>query len=267
MDAQGRYSPRMRLPEVPTPPLFDGLVPAYLAHFATQVRPVPRTLARRRRQLVDFTRFLTQKQVQQWTQVTPNLVPEFLLQLKGISPRTRCTYAYALRGFLRWAYLRGDLPVDLSCAVPRIRSYRLSGLPDTLTDHEVQLLLGSVERGCDIGKRDYALLLLSARYGMRPSDVRQLSLDHIAGLLTCGAQFWLHSMILPDFRCGKLLFQNARMTTTRHPRGGAHPAPVRLGESARQPRRTRTLRPGYPAQSRLPRISPAARLPGGEACT
>ena len=48
-----------------------------------------------------------------------------------------------------------------------------------LTDHEVTLLLQAVDRSTTVGKRDYAVLVLAARYGMRPGDIRQLTLDHI----------------------------------------------------------------------------------------
>ena len=57
--------------------------------------------------------------------------------------------------------------------------YRLAGIPDTLRNMEVSALLRSVDRKTAVGKRDFAILLLAARYGMRPGDIRQLNLDHI----------------------------------------------------------------------------------------
>jgi integrase len=68
---------------------------------------------------------------------------------------------------------------DLSVAAAGVRQYRLAGIPDLLTDVEVAALLNAVDRSTAVGKRDYAILALAAHYGMRPSDIRQLSLDHI----------------------------------------------------------------------------------------
>lgn len=60
-----------------------------------------------------------------------------------------------------------------------VRHYRHAGLPDVLTTSELDTLLRAVDRSHAIGRRDYAVLLLAAHYGMRPSDIRQLSLEHI----------------------------------------------------------------------------------------
>jgi integrase/recombinase XerD len=66
-----------------------------------------------------------------------------------------------------------------------------------LTDDEVAALLQAVDRSTALGKRDYAILLLAARYGMRPSDIRQLTLDHID---------WRGRQIaLPQAKTGRLL--------------------------------------------------------------
>ena len=100
-------------------------------------------------------------------------------QLTDKGPGTRRSYASTLRGFLRWAFLQGLLKRDLSAAAASVRQYRLAGIPDLLTDDEVAALLQAVDRSTALGKRDYAILLLAARFGMRPGDIRQLSLDHI----------------------------------------------------------------------------------------
>jgi integrase/recombinase XerD len=78
-----------------------------------------------------------------------------------------------------------------------VRQYRLAGIPDLLTDEEVTALLQAVDRSIALGKRDYAILVLAARYGMRPSDIRQLSLDHID---------WRRCQIaLPQAKTGRML--------------------------------------------------------------
>ena len=64
-------------------------------------------------------------------------------------------------------------------AIPRPRQYRFVNLPDVLSHSDVDGILTSVDRSTPLGHRDYAILLLAARYGLRPCDIRDLTLDEI----------------------------------------------------------------------------------------
>src|SRR5207244_6191005 len=97
----------------------------------------------------------------------------------GQKPATRLTYGVTLRSFLRWGYRDGLLPLDLSAAVIATRHFRQAGVRDVLSDDEIARLLATVDRSRAIGRRDFAVLLLAARYGMRPSDIRQLRLEDV----------------------------------------------------------------------------------------
>jgi len=84
-----------------------------------------------------------------------------------------------IRRFLRYVFLREGLERDLSFAVVTAKSFRYSEIHDVLSESEVGKILGCVDRSNATGRRDYAILLLAARYGMRPSDIRKLRLDNI----------------------------------------------------------------------------------------
>lgn len=75
--------------------------------------------------------------------------------------------------------MTGSLSRDLSAGVRPPRRFKQRGLRDALTEHEVSRLLNAVDRSTAIGRRDYAVLLLAARYGLRPCDIRQLRLDAV----------------------------------------------------------------------------------------
>ena len=85
----------------------------------------------------------------------------------------------ALRSFLRHLYQRGDISVDLSNALVPVRDWRLSGLPKVLAPEQVDSMLDSCDRGTAIGQRDYAILLLLARLGLRAGEVVALTLDDL----------------------------------------------------------------------------------------
>jgi len=87
--------------------------------------------------------------------------------------------ATVLRSFLRYLYVSGQVEVDLRGAVPAVAGWRLAGLPKAIGAEHVALLLRSCDRRTALGKRDFAVLLLLARLGLRASEVRTLSLDDV----------------------------------------------------------------------------------------
>ena len=84
-----------------------------------------------------------------------------------------------LRSFLRHLFREGILRRDLSPAVERRRSYRLVGLPRSISWPEVERVLGSIDRRTPVGKRDYAVLMLLVTYGLRAREIAALTLDDI----------------------------------------------------------------------------------------
>jgi site-specific recombinase XerD len=93
----------------------------------------------------------------------------------------------ALRSFLRYLFHRGIVAIDLATCVPTIATWSLSNVPRFLAGEQIQKILGSCDKETAIGKRDYALLLLLARLGLRAGEVVALTLDDFdweAGLVT-----------------------------------------------------------------------------------
>ena len=180
MDDKGGFSRYVQAPRRSTNTLYAQAVPGYL-EFIHKHRGIAKTITEKHAfQLAMFTDYLERVGVVAWKDVRAATLREFLsTQLTERKHLTRLSYASTLRTFHRWAFVNGILERDLSLAVASVRQYRLAGIPDTLTDDEVAKILQAVDRSTSIGKRNYAILLLAARFGMRPSDIRQLSLDHI----------------------------------------------------------------------------------------
>jgi site-specific recombinase XerD len=85
----------------------------------------------------------------------------------------------ALRSLLGWLHLTGAVPVSLAAAVPSVAGWRLSGLPKGLEPGQLRRLLGACDRRTPTGRRDYAILLLLARLGLRAGEVAGLGLGDI----------------------------------------------------------------------------------------
>jgi len=85
----------------------------------------------------------------------------------------------ALRSFLQYARYRGDIRLDLAAAVPTVANWSMTSIPRAIAPAQVDQLLASIDRHSAIGQRDYAILLLLARLGLRSSEVLLLELDDI----------------------------------------------------------------------------------------
>lgn len=87
--------------------------------------------------------------------------------------------ALSLSAFWRWLDLHGHGTQHLIGAVPLRRKYRLADVPCALSWDQVQQLLAVVDRRKPNGRRNYAMLLLAATYGLRGCEIRALRLDDI----------------------------------------------------------------------------------------
>ena len=119
---------------------------------------------------------------------------------------TQCV-VYRLRSLLRFLYLDGALPRDLTGAVPRPASWRNASLVRALDADTVARLLGSCDRGTAVGRRDRAVLILLSRLGLRAGEVAAIELHDI------------------DWRAGEVMVRG---------KGSRHeqlPLPVDVGEA------------------------------------
>lgn len=85
--------------------------------------------------------------------------------------------ATALRALLRFLHVCGQTPTLLVGAVPGVAGWRLASLPRGLDAAVVARLLGSCDRATVVGRRDYAILIVLARLGLRGAEVTGLQLD------------------------------------------------------------------------------------------
>jgi site-specific recombinase XerD len=85
----------------------------------------------------------------------------------------------ALRSLLGFLHLRGIVSGPLAQAVPSTASWRLSGLPRALEPEQLDALLASCDRAAVTGRRDYAVLVMLARLGLRAGEVAALGLEDV----------------------------------------------------------------------------------------
>lgn len=179
IDPDGRFARRMAGVKRPIPSWCAEAVLGYLAGVRQHHGLSVKTVSKRRFQLVAFAEFLTGAGVRTFTELAVRHIQDFCRQLTGRAVLTRRSYVGTVRSFLRWTHQEGLLSRDLSDAAMAARVYRFRSVPDVLSVAEVDHIVSAVDRSTPIGRRDYALLVLAARYGLRPGDIRQMSLDHL----------------------------------------------------------------------------------------
>lgn len=96
-----------------------------------------------------------------------------------LSPGRSSLMVTALRSFFRYLLHRGEVPTDLAACVPAVPRWSFSSLPKFLSVDAVQRVLKSCDRQKPLGRRNYAILLLLARLGLRAGEVVALDLDDI----------------------------------------------------------------------------------------
>lgn len=112
-----------------------------------------------------------------------------------------------LRSLLRFLYLDGILAADLGSAMPPIATWRGTRLPAGLPATDVDALLDHCDRATTSGQRDYAILCLLARLGLRSAEVAALRLGDV------------------DWRSGQILVRGKARRQDRLP------LPVQVGEA------------------------------------
>ena len=113
-------------------------------------------------------------------ELTATNVAEFLrARARKLSPGRAKLLVTALRSFLRYLRHQGEISVNLSECVPPVAAWSFSAVPKFLPAGTVQRVLDQCERDTPDGKRNYAVLLLLARLGLRACEIVALSLDDI----------------------------------------------------------------------------------------
>jgi site-specific recombinase XerD len=95
------------------------------------------------------------------------------------SPSRAQCLGSALRAFLRHLRHDGEIAIDLASCVPAVANWSLSALPKSLNPVQVEQVLAHCDRKTTVGRRDYAILMLLARLGLRAGEVAALRLNDI----------------------------------------------------------------------------------------
>lgn len=154
----------------------SSLLAQYLAFLRDQQGVSPATITIRRLIVRPFLQSIGRRATpSQLHQLSAKRIHDYIIRHSAALTRaSRKHLTSSLRSFLRFAHVRGYLPRDLVDAVPVLATWRLAHLPRGLSWDQVQRLLKAPDRRTAVGRRDYAMLLLVATYGVRIGQVTAL---------------------------------------------------------------------------------------------
>jgi site-specific recombinase XerD len=95
------------------------------------------------------------------------------------SPNSGKAMCWSPRAFFGYLHHKGLNPFALAGCVPSIRRWKLASLPTYLSAAQVQKVLDGCDRATAMGRRDYAILMMLAKLGMRADEVATLTIDDI----------------------------------------------------------------------------------------
>ena len=133
---------------------------------------------------VDWMRTFVSTRVREgqidWAGLSPADVSGYVLATcPGRATGSAKLIVTSLRSLLGWLHLTGHLATPLASAVPSVAGWRLSRVPRGLESGELRRLLVAPDRRTAVGRRDYAILLLLSRLGLRAGEVARLGLDDL----------------------------------------------------------------------------------------
>ncbi len=108
----------------------------------------------------------------------------------------------SLRSFFSFLYQHGQIATNLSEAVPTVAKWRFSTIPKFLLPEQVNRILEACDKKTHIGQRNYAILLLLARLGLRAGEIVNMQLEDInwenAEILVRGKSSQEQKLPLPE---------------------------------------------------------------------
>lgn len=111
--------------------------------------------------------------------LVPTHLADYVKTLMGYSYKMVEFTLCGVRSFLRFLHSEQILQRDISGCLPCLKSRKQTRIPSVWNRDDLQKLLNAIDRGNPSGKRDYAIILLVARLGLRSIDVKNLTLSDI----------------------------------------------------------------------------------------
>ena len=118
--------------------------------------------------------YLAAQGMKDFSLVTMDIIHAYIRTLAGFTYKTVEQHICSLRSFFRFLYQEDMVLVDFAAKMPMVRARKQTAIPSVWSQEELKKLIGAIDRGSPKGKRDYAIILIACRLGLRCTDIKNL---------------------------------------------------------------------------------------------
>lgn len=122
--------------------------------------------------------YLAAQGMRDFSAVTLDIINAYIRTLAGFTYKTVEQYICSLRAFFRFLYQEDSVLVDFAAKMPMVKARKQTSIPSVWTHEELKQLIRAIDRGNPKGKRDYAIILIACRLGLRCTDIKNLYFEN-----------------------------------------------------------------------------------------
>jgi len=122
--------------------------------------------------------YLAAQWMKDFSAVTPDIINSYIRTLAGFTYKTVEQHICSLRSFFRFLYQEGIVQIDFAAKMPMVKARKQTAIPSVWTHEELKQLIGAIDRGSPKGKRDYTIILIACRLGLRCTDIKNLCYEN-----------------------------------------------------------------------------------------
>jgi integrase/recombinase XerD len=112
------------------------------------------------------------------SEINLSLINNYIKTLAGYTYKTVEQQLCSLRAFVKYLHINSLVSTDYSLKIPMIQSRKQTRIPSVWSVDDLKKLIAAIDRGNPMGKRDYAIILLACRLGLRVSDIKRLTFEN-----------------------------------------------------------------------------------------
>ena len=131
------------------------------------------------KQAARFIDYTASQRVESCKEITLSLINNYIKTLTGYTYKTVEQVLCSLRSFFKFLFMNGEINKDFSAKIPMVQTRKQTRIPSVWTTKDLKKLISAIDLGSPIGKRDYAIILLACRLGLRCADIKNLTMDNL----------------------------------------------------------------------------------------
>ena len=138
----------------------------------------PVTISHYTKQSAKFLDYADSQGITACSEIDLVLINNYIKTLSGYTYKTVEQQLCSLRAFFKYLSIKGLAATDYSQKIPMVQSRKQTRIPSVWSGSDLKKLIAAIDRGSPMGKRDYAIILLACRLGLRVSDIKKLTFDN-----------------------------------------------------------------------------------------